>query len=67
MTIKNKNGKEREFELLLEINKDSNNYLVYKDYISNKIYAGKKNKNKLELLNEEEFEYLDNLIKKIDG
>lgn len=67
MKLKNKNGKEREFELLLEVYKDDNNYLVYKDYISNKLYSSRKNDNKLEVLNEEEFEYIDNLIKKIDG
>lgn len=67
MKLKNKNGKEREFELLLEVYKDGNNYLIYKDFISNKLYSSRKNDNKLEVLNEEEFEYIDNLIKKIDG
>ena len=67
MKLKNKNGKEREFELLLDIYKDGNNYLIYKDFISNKLYSSRKNDNKLEVLNEEEFEYIDNLIKKIDG
>ena len=67
MKLKNKNGKEREFELLLEVYKDGNNYLIYKDFISNKLYSSRKNDNKLEVLNEEEFEYKNNLIKKIDG
>ena len=67
MIIKNKSGKERNLELLLEVNKNDNNYLVYKDNVTNKIYAGKRNNNKLEVLNEEEFSFLDIMLKKIDG
>lgn len=67
MILKNKNGKEREFELLLEINKDNNKYLVYKDYLTDNIYSGKLNNNKLDLLDDNEYEYINNLIKRIDG
>lgn len=67
MIIENKNGKEREFKVLLEINKDKNNYIIYEDIITNKVYCGKKDKNNLVVLKDEEYDYLEKILDKIEG
>lgn len=67
MILKNSKGIERNFELLFEIEKDNNKYIVYKDRITNNIYAGKENKNKLAILDENEINYLNALLEKMNG
>lgn len=67
MIIKNKSGKEREMELLLEIDNDNNKYLVYRDFLTNNIYSGRVSRKKLKVLNEEEYEYINNILKRMEG
>lgn len=67
MILKNKNGKERELCLLLKIQKNSNEYMVYKDYLTNNIYAGKLVNNKLVSLNNEEYNNVNKLLERMEG
>lgn len=67
MILKNKNGKEREMELLLEINKDNNRYIVYRDYLTKNIYSGKISRKKLKCLTEEECIYINNILERMEG
>ena len=67
MILKNKSGKEREMCLLLKINNNDNDYLIYKDYLTNNYYAGRLNSNKLVSLNDEEFNNIKKIIERLEG
>jgi len=67
MILKNNKGIERNFIILFEIIKNNEKYIIYKDPITNKIYSGKNDKNKLKILSDEEFDYINNIIEKING
>lgn len=67
MILRNKSAKERNFKKLLEIEKENKKYIIYEDINTLNIYGGKKNKNVLEALNEEEYEMLNKLIDKLVG
>ena len=67
MILKNSNGNERNFEILFEVIKEDNKYIVYKDSITNNIYGGKCDNNKLIVLNDDEIEYLNKMIEKLNG
>lgn len=66
MKLKNNKGKERNFDLLLKIEKDKKVYLVYRDPISNKIYSGKKEDNTLKVLDEKEIEFINKIMDKFN-
>jgi len=65
MLLKNSKGIKRKFEILFEIEKDNILYIVYKDPVTDNIYAGKKDCDELKKLNEEEYEYIKGVINKI--
>jgi len=67
MLLKNNKGIKREFEIVFEIEKEGNKYIVYRDPVTDNIYSGRKDENKLKKLSEEEFEYIKKVIDKIDG
>lgn len=67
MILKNSNGKEREFKILLKIEKDKEKYAIYKDYLTNNLYAGKIKKNKLVILTDEEYIYINNIYERIES
>lgn len=67
MTLKNNKDQERNFKLLLKVENNNNSYLIYQDSITSKIYSGRKEKNKLKPLNEEELNFINNIIERIKG
>ena len=67
MLLKNNKGIKREFEILFEVEKNDIKYVVYKDPVTDNIYFGKEIDNKLKKLEEEEYEYLNKVIEKIEG
>ena len=67
MILRNKNGKEREMNLLLKIHRNDNDYLIYKDYLTDNIYAGKLDNKKLVSLTEEEFNNISKLLERMEG
>lgn len=67
MILKNSKGIEREFNILFEIEKNNNKYIVYKDMMTNNIYGGKCKNDNLEALNEKEFEFINNILEKLNG
>ena len=67
MILRNKKGEERKFRLLYKIEHNDNLYLVYEDYITKKIYAGKKKQDKLKKLEEDELNYINKLIEKVSS
>lgn len=67
MILKNNKGIERDFELLFEIDKDNNKFVIYKDILSNTLYVGKKDDEKLKPLSEEEYIYINNIVEKINS
>lgn len=66
MIIENSKGIKKEFKLLFKIEKDDTIYLIYQDIYSKQIYAGKKNKENLKKLNNNEVNLINNLLKKIE-
>lgn len=67
MILKNNNGKEREFKILLRIEKSNNRYIIYKDLVTNNIYAGKYKSKKLNALSDEEYEVINSIFERIEG
>ena len=67
MILRNKNGKEREMNLLLKIHKNDNDYLIYKDYLTDNYYGGRLSNNKLISLTEEEFNNISKLLERMEG
>lgn len=67
MILKNNKEIEREFELLFEIQKDDNKYIIYKDIIGGSLYTSKVRDNKLIPLTEEEYQYIEKVVERING
>lgn len=67
MLLKNNRGQERNFKLLMKIEKDDKIYLIYKDKITGKLYGGIKKEEKLSCLQDSEIELLNNIIERING
>lgn len=67
MILKNNKGLERHFEVLFEVEKDNNKYLVYKDPLTDNLYGGKYVEDKLIVLKEDELKYLNKIIEKINS
>lgn len=67
MVLKNNKGVERNFEILFEVEKDKNKYIVYKDELNGNVYGGKYKKDKLVGLEDNEIEYLNKIIEKLNG
>ncbi len=65
MILKNSSGKEREFIALLEVEKDKQKYVVYKDILTGNIYGGRKTNNDLKALKDSEYDFLNGLLEKI--
>ncbi|MBE6156880.1 MAG: hypothetical protein E7161_03945 [Firmicutes bacterium] len=67
MILKNSKGIERHFEIIFEIEKDSNKYIVYKDPLTGNVYSGKNVKGKLLVLEDNELDYLNKILEKLDS
>lgn len=67
MIIKNKLGKVRNMQVLLEIKENSNKYIIYKDINTLNIYGGRIDNNILKSLNEEEYNKLNKVLEKVLG
>ena len=67
MILKNNKGVERNFEILFEIEKEENKYIVYKDPLTDNIYGGKYEGEKLTILEDNEINYLNKIIEKLDS
>ena len=67
MILKNKVGREKEFHLILEVVRNDSIYAIYKDPLTDNLYSGKYNDNKLVTLNDDEYEYLNKIIDKINS
>ena len=65
MILENSKGKERNFKILFELHKNDSNYIVYQDITSTNIYAGKEKNNKLLVVNDEELDFLNNILDKM--
>lgn len=67
MILKNSKGIERNFEVLIELEKDNKKFVIYKDIMSDSIYSGREEDNKLFPLTDEEFAYVNSILEKING
>ena len=67
MRLKNNKGVEKNFDILFEIEKDNKKYIVSKDLLTENIYSGKYENGKLKILNESEYEFINDMLKKING
>ena len=67
MRLKNSRDVEREFELILKIEKDIDTYIVYHDHITDKLYSGKIKNKKLKALSEDELDYVNKVLERISG
>jgi len=67
MILKNNKGVEKHFEIVFEVEKDNNKYVVYKDPLNDSLYGGKYIDEKLMALEDDELEYLDRLIERVNS
>ena len=66
MIIKNSKGHEKEFKLLMEVEKNDIKYIVYQDINnSNNIYAGKYEDKSIKKISSNEYQFLDKLLNEI--
>ena len=65
MILKNKKGIERNFKVLLKVEEDNKKYIVYKDINTLNIYGGKYVKDKLLPLNNNEYEMINEIMKRV--
>ena len=62
MILKNRKGAEKNFEVLLEIDKNGKKYLIYKDPYTGNVYGGNLVDDTLKVLDEKEFEFINEII-----
>ncbi len=67
MILKNSKGKERNFKVILRLEKNNEDYLIYQDEISGKYYGGKVVSDKLKSLKDEEIAMLNKILERING
>ncbi len=67
MILKNNKGIERSFDILFELDKNNKKYIIYKDPLTENIYGGRFEKEKLKVLNDKEYEFVNNMIEKLKG
>lgn len=67
MILKNNKGTERNFDVLFEVEKDNKKYIIYKDPLTENIYGGRFESDKLKALDDSEFEFINNMIEKLKG
>ncbi len=65
MVLKNSKGKERNFNVILKIEKNHKVYIIYEDKYSNKIYAGIKEDNILKKLAEEDKHFINMVVERV--
>ena len=67
MKLKNKKGIERTFRVLFELNKKNKRYVIYEDINTLNIYGGRIDNKNLLPLNDSEFDFINNLLEKMNG
>ena len=65
MILRNSKGLEKNFKIILEVEKNKTKYIVYQDEKSNNIYAGKLLKDEIKAINKDEYEFLSNILDKM--
>ena len=66
MKLKNKNGLERNFRILFELENKDKKYVIYEDINTLNVYGGRKINSDLLPLSDSEFNLIENLLKKIN-
>ncbi len=67
MILQNKKGNERNFKIICKLIKNKKEYIIYKDIITSKVYAGLKENDTLKRITKEERMFLENLMERISG
>jgi len=67
MILRNNKGTERDFDILFEVEKNNKKYVIYKDQLTENIYGGRLEEDKLKVLDDSEFEFINNMIEKLKG
>ncbi|MBQ7031633.1 MAG: hypothetical protein IJY87_00280 [Bacilli bacterium] len=67
MILRNNKGTERDFDILFEVEKNNKKYVIYKDRLTENIYGGRLEEDKLKVLDDSEFEFINNMIEKLKG
>ncbi len=67
MRLRNSKGRERNFKLILKLEKENNTYIVYQDINTGNYYAGKKKGKKLLIIDDDEKNYIDKYLERISG
>ena len=67
MKLRNKHDVERDFAIVLKIEKDNNTYIVYHDFVTERLYSGKLKAKKLKALSTEELEYVNKVWERVWG
>lgn len=67
MILRNNKGTERDFDILFEVEKNNKKYVIYKDQLTENIYGGRLEEDKLKVLDDSEFEFINKMIEKLKG
>ena len=68
MILKNKAGKERNVNVLFEVEINGNKYVVFRDKATKNVYSSKYVKdNELNSLNTFEYEIINNILERMNG
>lgn len=67
MILRNKKGNEKEFKILMKYFKEDEEFIIYEDSKTKKVYGGKIENNHLKSLSEEEYELLNDKIDRLVG
>lgn len=67
MILRNIKGIERKFDILFEVKKNNQKYIIYRDQLTDNIYAGKYEKGILKALDDKEFELINNILGKLNS
>ena len=68
MILKNKAGKERNVNVLFEVEINGNKYVVFRDKATKNVYSSKYVKdNELNSLNTCEYEIINNILERMNG
>lgn len=66
MVLKNEHNCQKEVDLIFKLNKNKQEYLVYKDNNTNKYYGGIKEDKKLKPLEDDDVKMLENFLEKLN-
>lgn len=66
MILRNSKDQERNFKILFKVEHNDKSYYIYEDYITSRYYVGLKDGNLLKKVNEEEINFIKEILEKVN-